>query len=121
MKNWALRWPTCERRIVVESFDDALSNAAFSSRDEARRFFLPFSCFLVYFLANGGARRYNEKRKVCDALPNLKKLERKSGAANRRRRRTVLDDKTVATAARRRNANRRLALANAKRRTTPYR
>jgi hypothetical protein len=53
-----------------------LSNAAFSSRDETRRFFLPFSFFLVYFLANGVARRYNEKRKVRDALPNLKKKTR---------------------------------------------
>jgi len=56
-------------------------------------FFLVLAYFLVYFLANGGARRYNEKRKVRDALPNLKKLERKNGETtspnNRPRRRNV--------------------------------
>jgi len=63
---------------------DALSNAAFSSRDEARRFFCLYSCFLVYLLANGGARRYNEKRKVRDALPNLKKNSNERTAKRRR-------------------------------------
>jgi hypothetical protein len=67
-----------------------LSNAAFSLRDGTRRFFLPFfssfflSFFLVYFLANGVARRYNEKRKVRDALPNLKKNSNERTAKRRR-------------------------------------
>jgi hypothetical protein len=45
-------------------------------------FFLSF--FLVYFLANGVARRYNEKRKVRDALPNLKKNSNERTAKRRR-------------------------------------
>ena len=47
-------------------------------------FFLVLAYFLVYFLANGVARRYNEKRKVCDALPNLKKNSNERTAKRRR-------------------------------------
>jgi hypothetical protein len=76
-----------ERRVFVAKRSAAIFFAFFFLLS----FFLSF--FLVYFLANGVARRYNEKRKVRDALPNLKKLERKNGETtslnNRPRRRNV--------------------------------
>ena len=64
-----------ERRVFVARRNAALFFAFF---------FLVLAYFLVYFLANGGARRYNEKRKVCDALPNLKKNSNERTAKRRR-------------------------------------
>jgi hypothetical protein len=67
----ALFWGGASGRLVERRVFVARRNAAL---------FLSFSFFLsfffVYFLANGVARRYNEKRKVRDALPNLKKKTR---------------------------------------------
>ena len=86
MKNWALRWPTCERHTDVRNIGDVLPNAVFSSPNEARRFFLPFSFFLSFFLSFSfislqTASRVGIMKSARFATPCRisKKLERKNG------------------------------------------
>ena len=92
MKNWALHWPTCERHTVVESFDDALSNAAFSFRGRSAAFFCLFLSFSFIFLqtaSRGGIMKSARFATSCRISKNcetasLNRIKRRRNVKRRR-------------------------------------